>query len=350
MNRRAFLKSTAGIVTWTAFPGGIAAAPSTNAANARIKIGFLGTAHSHAMGKVKVIQESRDFELVGICEESDRVREPYSKMGVKSLSQDELFRECAVVAVESAVRDHARHAKLALEAGKNIHLEKPPADTFKDFRQLVALAREKNRLLQVGYMWRYNPGLVAALEASRQGWLGDIYLVRATMNTLLDGNRRPEWAEFKGGAMFELGCHLIDPIVRLLGRPKAVTPLLKKHGDFSDNLADNNVVVFEFKGVLAIVTSATLQPSAGTHRSFEILGTNGTATLKPIEPPTLQIDLAKAAGPYVSGKQTVPMPDYRRYVGDFVELAAAVRRQRPLSVTLDEELLVQETVIRACEM
>ena len=150
--------------------------------------------------------------------------------------------------------------------------------------------------------------------------------------------------------MFELGCHLIDPIVRLLGRPKGMVPLLKKHGDFPDNLADNNVVAFEFKKALAIVTSATLQPNAGTHRLFEILGTNGTATLKPIEPPTFQIDLAKAAGPYTSGKQTVPMPDYRRYVGDFAELAAAVRGQRPLSVSLDEELLVQETVVRACEM
>jgi len=347
MNRRTFLKSNLGLATLALLPSQIRAAEERRS---RIKIGFLGAAHSHAMEKVKVIQESPDFDLVGICEESDKVREPYSKMGVKSWSRDELFHESAVVAVESAVRDHAKHAKLALQAGKHIHLEKPPADTLKDFRHLATLAREKKLLLQVGYMWRYNPGLTTALEAARQGWLGDIYLVRATMNTILDGKRRPEWAEFKGGAMFELGCHLIDPIVRLLGRPKAVTPLLKKHGDFPDNLTDNNVVVFEFKKALAIVTSATLQPNAGTHRGFELLGTNGTATLSPIEPPTLQIDLAKAAGPYVSGKQTIPMPGYRRYVGDFDELAAAVRGQRPLSVSLDEESLVQETVVRACEM
>lgn len=347
MNRRTFLKSNLGLATLALLPPRIRAAEEKRS---RIKIGFLGVAHSHAMEKVKVIQESGDFELVGVCEESDKVREPYLRMGVRFLSRDELFNQSAVVAVESAVGDHAQHAKLALEAGKHVHVEKPPADTVKDFRHLVALAREKQLLLQVGYMWRFNPGLTTALEAARRGWLGDIYLVRATMNTLLAGNRRPEWAEFKGGAMFELGCHLIDPIVRLLGRPKAVTPFLKKHGDFPDNLADNTVVVFEFKKALAIVTSATLQPSAGTHHDFEILGMNGTATLSPIEPPTLQIDLANAAGPYTSGKQMVRMPDYRRYVGDFAELAAAVSGRRPLSVALDEELLVQETVIRACEM
>jgi hypothetical protein len=72
--------------------------------------------------------------------------------------------------------------------------------------------------------------------------------------------------------------------------------------------------------------------------------------LKPIEPPTLQIDLATAAGPYKAGVQTVPLPKYDRYVGDFVELAAAIRGERPLSVTFDEELRVHEALLRACEM
>jgi predicted dehydrogenase len=349
MNRRSFLRSGLGLAALATLSRHLPAAESRPSGKPRIKIGFLGAAHSHAMEKVKVIRESPDFDLVGICEESPQIRAPYAGLGVQFLAPDELFRATAVVAIESAVGDHAPHARLALDAGKHVHVEKPPADSLAACRELVDLARQKKRLLQTGYMWRYNPGFVVALEAARQGWLGDVYLVRGTMNTLLAPNRRPEWARFKGGAMFELGCHLIDPMVRLLGRPKAVTPFLKKHGDFADTLADNTTAVFEFEKAMGMITNATLQPNAFAHRSFEILGTNGTALLKPIEPPTLHVDLARSAGPYAAGNSRVNLPPYRRYVGDFEELAAAVRGERPLGVSLDEELLVQETLMRACQ-
>ena len=316
----------------------------------RIKIGFLGMSHSHAAGKLKVVQDSPDFELIGISEDSEKVRAPYQRAGVNVLSQDALLNACSVVAVESAVRDHARHAKLALQAGKHVHGEKPPAATLKEFQELVSLARSRRLLLQTGYMWRYNPGLVAAIHVAKEGWLGEVYLVRATMNSHIAAERRPEWAEFKGGSMFELGSHLVDATVRLLGRPKTVTSFLKKHGTFSDNLADNTVAILEFASATGIITSSTLQPNAGDHRFFEILGTNGSAVLKPIEQPVLQIDLLRAAGPYGVKNQPIHFPPYRRYVGDFAELAQAIRGQRALTASLDEELLVHETLMRACEM
>ena len=42
--------------------------------------------------------------------------------------------------------------------------------------------------------------------------------------------------QFAGGGLFELGSHLVDALVRLLGEPRAVTPFLRKHGDFADDL------------------------------------------------------------------------------------------------------------------
>ena len=148
--------------------------------------------------------------------------------------------------------------------------------------------------------------------------------------------------------MFELGCHLIDAVVRTLGKPEKLTPHLQRRG--GDDLADNCVTVFEFAKAQAIVTSATIQPNAFAHRSFEILGTNGTARVQPIEPPTLMFDLAKAAGSYQAGAQHIEMPTYRRYLPEFTELAASVRSGQPLSVSPETELIVQETLLRACEM
>ena len=87
-----------------------------------------------------------------------------------------------------------------------------------------------------------------------------------------------------------------------------------------------------------IVTNLVLQPNAAPHRFLEIFGINGGACVQPIEPPALTVDPAKAVGPYQAGSQKVPLPEYRRYVGDFEELAAAVRDGTPLSVTPEQEL------------
>lgn len=339
MDRREFLAATAGAAV-------AAAAPPP----ARIPIGFLGAAHSHAIDKVKVVLESPDFEMVGACEESPAARAALEKLGVKLLDRGALLDRCRAVAVESAVRDHAAGGRLAVEAGKHVHLEKPPAATAREFRDIVAIARAKSLVLQMGYMWRHNPGFLALLEAARKGWLGDVFSIRASMNTLVPAERRPEWAEFRGGAMFEQGCHLIDAIVRLLGRPTAVTSFLKKHGAGADTLADNAVAVLEYPRALAVVFDSTLQPSAFPHRLFEVQGSAGTGILKPIEPPALLLDLAGPAGPYREGSQAVPLPAYRRFVADFAELAAAVRGERPLATTFDEDLAVHETVIRAGAM
>jgi predicted dehydrogenase len=117
---------------------------------------------------------------------------------------------------------------------------------------------------------------------------------------------------------------------------------LRQHDLFEDSLKDNNVVILDYKRATAALINTALQARATPQSSFEVLGSNGTATLQPIEPPTSAIDLVKAAGPYQKGLQKVALPRYQRYEGDFVELAATVRGKCALSVPPEEELLVAD--------
>lgn len=346
MNRREFLSTTAAVSAALSAPATLRAAESQRG----IPIGFLGATYSHGPDKIKLAMRSPEWEFVGVCESSDAGREACEKLGAKLIPQSELFERARVVAVESDVRDHAKHALLALKAGKHVHLEKPPAMNLADMQAVIAMAREKKLLLQTGFMWRYNPGFIAILDAARQGWLGDVFMARGYISNHLAAARRPEWAEFGGGSMFELGSHLVDAVVRLLGKPKAVTPFLRRHGRFDDGLKDNNVAVLEYERATAVLINTALQPGGAPTRSFEVLGTQGTATLAPLEPPTLTVDLTAAAGPYKKGRQDAPLPGYQRYVDDFKELAAAVRGEKALTATLDEELLVAETILRASDM
>jgi predicted dehydrogenase len=340
-NRRQFLAGGVGAAL-------VGAVEPLDAANERpLKVGFLGTGYSHFAEKYRVIRENPEFELVGLAEADATVR-ARGPAGARWLERDRLLAEAEVIVVEGAVANHEADARVALEAGRHVHVEKPPAASLAGFVALQELAARQRCVLQVGYMWRHNPGLQAAFAAARAGWLGELYLVRATMNTQATAETRREWARFPGGAMFEQGCHLVDAVVRLLGRPTRVTPFLQHAGAAADGLADNTVAVFEYPRALALVTSAPLQPNAGPQRHFEVLGTGGTARVQPLEPPGFTLDLGRAAGPHPAGRTEVTLPAYRRYVDEFRELAAVVRGRAKLEVGPELERDVQATLMQAC--
>jgi predicted dehydrogenase len=249
-----------------------------------IGIGFIGASYSHATGKLKVVQKSADWKLVGVSESDPKIQQDLKAQGIPLLSREQLLVNPAiqVIAVESRVADHATDGKAVLNAGKHLHLEKAPANHMADFQQIVQLAASKKLVLQMGYMWRYHPGINAALEAARRGWLGPVFLLRASMSNQLAADRRIEWGEFPGGVMFELGGHVIDPMIRLMGRPAKVTPTLRTDSPAKDSLRDNCVAVLEWEQAMGIVHASTLQATSSRYRAFEIYGTNGCAIVNPI--------------------------------------------------------------------
>lgn len=340
MNRRIFLGRTVAAT--------VGLTVDARAAEPPLRVGLLGAAHSHALGKYKTLLANPEYKVIGVVERDPAARAAFSSANPTYLTEEELLTEAEVIVVESNVRDLAKNALKALRAGKHLHVEKPPATNLAELKEMTALARQKSLVFQTGYMWRFNPGAQKIFEAVRSGWLGNIYLVRTTMNTLvLDAKRRAEWAEFAGGAMFEQGSHLVDFIVRLLGKPKSIQSFLRTDGK-ADALRDNNIAILEYPQAIAVITNNTLQPNAFAHRQIEVCGSNGTALLKPIEPPTLQIDLATAAGPYESGSQMVTTGSYERYRADFVELAARIRKGVHPVATLEDEELVQEVLMTIC--
>jgi len=189
MNRREFL----------ATPGFAAAAL---AAPARpIGAAFLGASYSHAKEKLKLMGASPSFHLVSVWDEDEAVRQKLASQGLKVVAPDQMLRDSAVevVLVESDVPDHQRHAKMALEAGKHVHLEKPPATDVASFRELLDLAQHKKLVMQQGYMWRHHPGFRILRDQVKSGVIGDVYMINAVVDKTLEPERRPEWARFRVG-------------------------------------------------------------------------------------------------------------------------------------------------------
>ena len=90
------------------------------------------------------------------------------------------------------------------------------------------------------------------------GWLGDVFEVNAVMSKQVGGAKRKRWAQNPGGTMFELGSHLIDLLVGILGRPDKVTPYIRHSGDFDDTLMDNMLAVCEYSGATATIRSSAV--------------------------------------------------------------------------------------------
>ena len=347
MNRRDFLISAAAAQA-------IHAQSAFGQSPAKIRVALWGTEHSHTGGKLKAILDSPDYEMVGVCESNASQRARVEKTplfsGLRWLSESELLGDPSIslVVVECSVWDAIPMGSRVIAANKHLHVEKPVGNDWKGFQRLVEDARKRKLLFQTGYVWRHNATVNAALEASRNGWLGDVMIVRATMNADRDAPQRAVEAKYKGGGLFELGGHVIDRMVDLLGRPKDVRSWLRHHSSVKDSLNDNNLAVFEFDRSLAVLTQTTNMAGAGDHRSLEIVGTDGTFIVWPeANPPRMRVYMRKQSGPYKAGWQDLTVPPQPRFVGDFQELARAIKSGQPLRLSYDHELLLQETLLRA---
>jgi len=329
---------------------GGAALVSANADEKKIRTGFLCIQHSHFAGKLKAIQDNPDYEVAALCEPDEEIR---SKRGAKLkdlpwVSMDQMLNDKSIdlIIFEGEVKDAIPFGKRILEANKHLHLEKPPTNKLEPFRDMIALAKKHERRLQLGYLWRFNPATDLALEAVHSGWLGEIYMIRATINSDRDMAQRAVEARFSGGSMFELGGHMIDRIVAFWGRPTAVRPWLRHDTNISDSVKDNTLAVLEYPKGLAIVVSSNRD--AASHRSFEVIGTDGSILIDPIESAmNVRIQVRDARGPYKKGVQDVKFPAQPRWVKDFEELARAIKTGTPLKYSYDHELNLHETLLRA---
>jgi predicted dehydrogenase len=201
----------------------------------------------------------------------------------------------------------------------------------------------------MGYVYRTHKGLNAAFDAAGKGWMGDVYLVRGTIDKDLQVERRKNWGRAKGGTFFELASHYVDLLVKFWGKPTGVKSWMR-NDTLQDGLADNTLAVFEYPQGMAILTSAATMAGSGPHRSFEVIGTDGSFVIRPIEPgDKMQVVMREPKGPYRKGWQDVELPRHVRYVEDLKQLARALKTGEPLKYSYDHELLVQETLIRACE-
>ena len=143
-----------------------------------LRVGILGcgviSQAAHLIGCTK----ARNIHLQAICDVADDLREKmaaiYAPDSVYSDYQ-EMLADPEIDAVIVGVGDqfHVPCATAAIQAGKHVFLEKPMGVSIEECQALEALARERGRILQIGHMKRYDPGLQFA-KAFKEEKMGEI--------------------------------------------------------------------------------------------------------------------------------------------------------------------------------
>lgn len=340
----------------------LAAAPATMALGKEKTLKYLqiGTGHPHA-NKISAYEKSDAWEVVGVVESNlERVeaakKDPtYSKFDFLTLEEGLAVPGLDAVGIETDVRDLLEYAEKAIDAGYHIHLDKPAGDSLPRYKRILEKADAAGLVTQMGYMYRYNPAVQLLHRMLDAGWLGEVFETHAVMSKVMPQSSRSAIDEFAGGTMFELGCHIIDLTIGVLGEPDKITPYSRRVVESEkDTLQDNMLAVFEYPKATATVRTTALEVEGFARRHFAVCGTKGTFHIQPLDRPTVRVALSEdrqfdgEEKIYKKGYSEIPFdPPYQRYVGDAEDFAQIIRGEKENPYPTSHDLAVQEAVLKA---
>ena len=324
-----------------------------------LRMAQFGTGHGHAAGKLHAMLNHQDVEVAGVYEPDPERRlllsrqdGPYSDVHWFE-EGGEMLDDASIVAIASEGRNDESldQTEQIVACGKHAWYDKPAGDNWTQWQKVVSMARDQDLQVQMGYMFRYHDGFQKIANWAKSGLLGSIFSVRAHMSTGLPKEGREVISVHKGGIFYDLAGHMLDQVVWLLGRPTKVTSFFHNDGGMVPQFMDNTLGVFEFDHAIAFVDIAAMEPGP-TARRFEVYGTEGSAIIiEPFEPgECVRLVLTEARGGYSAGEQIIN-PEIRgrqdMYNLELNSFLAAIRKTGEPDRTLDHELLVQESLLRA---
>jgi predicted dehydrogenase len=219
-------------------------------------------------------------ELRWICDQSQEARERFAPTFPNarvSGDLDELLAdpELDAVAIATHVPSHAPLALRALAAGKHCFVEKPLAYSVAEADQVVAAARDAQRVLMVGHLLEYHPGVQKLKEIADSGELGDVHYLYS--NRLNLGKLRPD-----ENALWSLGAHDVSVLLHLAGGEEPSDCEARGESYMQPGIEDVVFCYLRFpSGLAAHLHLSWLDPHK--ERRFTVVGSKRMATFDDME-------------------------------------------------------------------
>jgi len=248
---------------------------------AMVGLGKMGLSH------LAILRAHPAIDLVAGCDSTAYLTDILEKhAGLKCyadldrmLATEQL--DALVVATPSKL--HASMVQRALDKGLHVFCEKPFVLDVADGERLAALAREKARVTQVGYHYRFVGAFREAARVVASGALGTIHHVRAeAFGPVVLRRKGGTWRSTKsegGGALYDYACHAIDLVNFVVGVPTEVGGVVRA-SVFSRDVDDEVYATLRFEGGASGQLSVNWSDESFRKMStrISVWGTNGRIT------------------------------------------------------------------------
>lgn len=191
-----------------------------------VKAGLCAFGMSGKLFHAPFLKEHPGFFISAVVERSkEESKEKYPEATIYH-SVDEMLKNADIelVIVNTPVQTHYEYAKKALEAGKNIIVEKPFTVNVAEAEELVKLAEEKGLFLSVYQNRRFDRDFLQVQKILTEGKLGNIKEAEIRFDrfrTTPSGKQHKENPDQIGsGSLHDLGAHLVDQAVQYFGYPE----------------------------------------------------------------------------------------------------------------------------------
>lgn len=254
----------------------------------KVRIGFIGCgmiAYKHATA----LERIRKVELVAACSKTYDSTLKFCEKNPKCKPfksyKEMLESDIDLVTICTPSGNHYVQAKMALEAGKHVVVEKPMCLKVSEADKLIKLAERKGLCLSAISQSRFSDSARAIKKAIDKGAFGKMVSAQLTMRYWRgeDYYNSAAWrGTFKydgGGVLMNQGIHGIDLLCYLMGKPKSVTGYAKTLLR-NIEVEDTSCAAIEFENGAIGVIDATVCSKPSMTKKFIISGEKGTVILE----------------------------------------------------------------------
>lgn len=243
-------------------------------------LGKMGLSHQ------AIINTHPDVDLVAVCDTAEYLLDILKKYtGVRTYTD---YRKLIAtegldaVFIATPSRMHAEMVRAALDADLHVFCEKPFCLDPREGQELAAFAEAKKRVNQVGYHYRFVSAFAKMRHLIRLNVLGTLHHIRAEASGPVV--LRPKGATWRiikaegGGCLYDYGCHAVDLVHYLVGRPDAINGTILNRV-FSRNVEDEVYANMIYASGLTAQIAANWSDESYRRMSMQVTawGTKGKA-------------------------------------------------------------------------
>jgi predicted dehydrogenase len=262
-----------------------------------------------------------------------------------------------VVVVATPNRHHVPVALAALEAGAAVVVDKPMAATARDARRLADEARRRNLVLAVFHNRRWDGDFLTVRRLRDEGRLGEVVRFESRFERWRPEVDAARWREQAdpadaGGLLFDLGSHLVDQAIELLGPPASVYAEVAARRPGAQVDDDVFVALEHPGGVRSHLWASAVAGAPGPR--FRVLGLGAAYVKAGLDPQEAALRAGgrpgdpdwgrdELDGRLVAGDAEEAVPTERgAYEAFYASLVAAVRDGAPPPVSAEDGVRVVE--------